>query len=156
MLANSPTGQQGGFPLAGFPEFLQAGFPFLTHLQKLEIAQKKSIRIVANKSPGAHSIPIFSDFKLLKFSDIYKLNLGVYMYKNIDKFYSYIMNNPYSTRSGTYYVPRNQRLTLTRNQSIISQGPSCWNTIPDTLKNCSSVQSFKRNYKKLLLSHYNE
>ena len=131
------------------------GNAYTTHLRPLQIAQKKCIRIIANKHPDARSIPIFSEFRLLKFLDIYKLNLGVYMHKNIDKFSSYIMRNPYSTRSGTYYIPGNQRLTLTKNQSIVSQGPSCWNNMLDSLKNCSSIYSFKKSYKKHLFSLYN-
>ena len=78
------------------------------------------------------------------------------MYKNIDKFASNILQNPYSKRSGIYYAPTFQRLTLTKNQSIKFQAPSNWNTIPDNLKNSPSANSFKRKYKSLLLSSYNE
>ena len=78
------------------------------------------------------------------------------MFKNIDNFAENILDHPYNTRSGIYYVPEFQDLTLTRNQSIKFQAPSNWNNIPDNVKNSPSVHSFKRNYKRWLLSFYNE
>ena len=78
------------------------------------------------------------------------------MYKNIEKFSSNILQNPYFTRSGIYYAPTFQNLTLTQNQSLKFQGPSNWNNIPENLKNSTSVNSFKRKYKNLLLSCYSE
>ena len=76
------------------------------------------------------------------------------MYKNIEKFSSNIYQNPYHTRSGTYYAPTYQRLTLTQNQSIKVQAPSNWCNIPDTVKNSPSLHSFKKKYKKHLISGY--
>ena len=132
------------------------GHAYPTHIRPLEVAQRKCIRIIANQPHDAHSNPIFSQLKLLKFSDIYKYNIGTYMFKNLEKFSSHILPNPYSTRSGIYYAPTNQRLTLTKNQSLKFQGPSNWNIIPDDLKNSTSINIFKRKYKKLLLSSYSE
>ena len=132
------------------------GNAYPSHLRPLETAQKKCVRIIADELPYAHSTPIFHELKLLKFSDMYKLNLGVYMYKNIDKFESQILRTPYHTRSGTYYVPKNVRLTLTRNQSLKFQGPSLWNILPDSLKESPSAKSFRKKYKNMLISLYNE
>ena len=132
------------------------GNAYSTHIRPLEVAQKKCIRIVANEPYHAHSNPIFAHLKLLKVSDIYKYNVGIYMYKNIDMFASNILEHPYDTHSGIYYVPEYQNLTLTRNQSIKFQAPSTWNNIPDSVKNSPSISAFKRNYKRWLLSFYNE
>ncbi len=51
-----------------------------THMKKLEIMQKKAVRIVAKEAYNSHTDPLFSHFNLLKLVDIYKLNLGKYMY----------------------------------------------------------------------------
>lgn len=135
---------------------LNFGNAYQTHIRPLEVAQRKCIRIIANQPYDAHSNPIFSQLKLLKFADIYRYNIGTYMYKNIDKFSANIYQNPYPTRSGSYYVPPTQRLTLTERQSIKFQAPANWNTVPENLKNSPSVDSFKRKYKSFLLSSYNE
>ena len=130
------------------------GNAYHTHIDCIEVAQRKSLRIIDNQAPFAHSNPIFHDLKVLKFSDIYRYNLGIYMYKNISKFASYFRENQNSTRSGDYYAPTFQRLTLTQNQSIKYQVPQNWNTIPSVVKNSPSINSFKRNYKTYLLSFY--
>ena len=61
------------------------GNAFATHLKPLEIAQRKCIRVIS-KLPRAHAEPKFPRLKILKFRDIYKLNLGIIMYKNVDMF----------------------------------------------------------------------
>ena len=132
------------------------GNAYPSHIDQLKIAQKKCIRIIAKEPPYAHCNPIFNSFNLLKLADIYKYNLGIYMYKNIDRFSGNLYQNPYSTRSGSYYIPLRQRLTLTSNQSVKVQALSNWNAIPDVVKNSLSVVSFKRKYKKHLLDSYNE
>ena len=130
------------------------GNAYHTHIDCIEIAQRKSLRIIDNQAPFAHSNPIFHDLKMLKFSDIYRYNLGIYMYKNITKFASYFRENQNSTRSGDYYAPTFQRLTLTQNQSIKYQVPQNWNNIPSLVKNSPSISSFKRNYRTYILSFY--
>ena len=132
------------------------GNAYPSHIDQLKIVQKKCIRIIANQPPYAHCNPLFNSFNLLKLADIYKYNLGIYMYKNIESFSGNLYQNPYSTRTGTYYIPLRQRLTLTRNQSVKVQAQSNWKDIPDTVKNSPSVFSFKRNYQKHLLDSYNE
>ena len=131
------------------------GNAFQSHLRPLEVAQRRCIRIIANEHPQAHSDPLFLQLKLLKFRDIYKFNLGTYMYNNIEKFSSNLQSNEYSTRSGNnYYLPTFQRLSLTLNQSILYQAPSNWNNIPQFVKNTPSINSFKKHYKDFLLSEY--
>ena len=106
------------------------------HVSPLVIAQKKAVRIVAKQPPFSHTNPIFSDLKLLKFADHYKYNLGIYMWKNIDKFNLRI--NLQNTRSGNYYAPTRYRLTLTQRQSIMVHAPLNWEKIPIDVKNSLS------------------
>ena len=79
-------------------------------MKPLEVAQKKCIRIIANVNPRTHSEPIFYDLDILKVRDVYKFNLGSYMFKNAGNYFSSISNHNYMTRSGTeFYVPAFQR-----------------------------------------------
>ena len=131
------------------------GNAFQSHLNPLEVAQRKCLRIIDFKHPQTHSDPIFAKLKLLKFSDMYKLNLVTYMYKNLNKFDPNLRINYFSTRSGDgFYLPSFYRLALTQNQSIMYQAPFHWNSIPEMIKNASSIKSFRRQYKKYLLSAY--
>ena len=107
------------------------------------------------KNTLSHTAPLFARLKMLKLKDIYNFNLGIYMYKNLDRFSGFRTSHGYSTRTGRdRYVPSFQRLTLTRNQSIYFQVPDNWNSIPDDVKNAPSLSSFKSRYKNYLISHY--
>ena len=76
------------------------------------------------------------------------------MWKNLDYFIENFRFNYFNTRSGDRYEPSYQRLTLTFNQSIMRQAPINWVNIPDAIKNTPSLNSFKRKYKRHLLSLY--
>ena len=131
------------------------GNAYDTHIHSLEVAQRKCIRIVAKQQLQAHTNRFFSEFKLLKFKDIYKWNLGIYMYKHRNSFET--NNNLHGTRSSlNYFRPVFQRLNLTQSQSISYQAPSNWNAIPVDIQNLPSVSLFKRKYKLFLLSNYIE
>ena len=93
--------------------------------------------------------------KLLKFCDVYKLNLGIYMYKNPSRFSQASSVHDHSTRfSVSNYSTVFQRLTLTRNQSLYFQAPNNWNGIPQHIKNSETILQFKRKYKNFLLGQY--
>ena len=128
-----------------------------THLSPLLTAQKKAVRIVANQSPLSHTNQIFSNLKLLKLSDLYNYNLGIYMWKNIMNFSPYYRINSNNTRSGDYYDHHlsNHNLTLTRNQSIFYQAPLNWEKIPLSVKESFTLHSIKKKYKIDLLASYN-
>ena len=55
---------------------------YSTCLNKLRILQKKTIRIITQSHYLAHTDPLFSKLKLLKLDDLYKRQLGIYMYKS--------------------------------------------------------------------------
>ena len=52
-----------------------------THINKLNVIQKKAIQIITNSQYNAHTAPIFKQLKLLKLKDIYTLNVGKFMFK---------------------------------------------------------------------------
>ena len=128
----------------------------LIHITPLVVAQKKAVRIVALQPPLSHTDPIFSTLKLLNIADHYKYNLGIYMWKNIADFETYFRVNVHNTRSGDYYAPGRQRLTMNQRQSIIHQALTNWDSIPMLVKDSPSLTSFKKKYKNdLLSSHFN-
>ena len=123
-----------------------------THIFPLIIAQKKAVRIVANQPPLSHTDPIFSSLNLLKVTDFYKYNLGIYMWKNELQFTNNFRINTHNTRSGDRYEPSRQRLSSALNKSIWYQAPLNWSNIPFHIKNACSLNIFKRNYKNHLIS----
>ena len=66
-----------------------------------------------------------------------------------------IRSHDYSTRMGSELLPGYARLTLTENSMLVA-GPNVWSSIPDDIKNSPSRNSFKFEYKRFLLSSYNQ
>ena len=124
---------------------------FDVHLHRLVILQKRAIRILSGASYLAHTDPLFAMHKILKFEDICRFSVGLYVYDNQDSF-NFIDHN-YNTRNSSNMRPAQSRLTITQN-SIDVTGPNVWNDIPTDIKNSSSREVFKYKFKNYLLSHY--
>ena len=54
-----------------------------THLNKFVVLQKKAMRIIAHAPYNAHTNDLFLRFRLLKLDDIYKTQVGTYMFKEL-------------------------------------------------------------------------
>ena len=123
-----------------------------SHLNKLFLLQKRAIRIINNASFQAHTDPLFFSNSILKIHDIFKLNIGLYMYLHNSSAH-YLRPHGYATRGHDDLLPFSARLTLTQN-SISVVGPNIWNSIPEDIQNSPSYNCFKFRYKKFLISFY--
>ena len=74
------------------------------------------------------------------------------MRKNIEMFSQNYRINLNNTRSGNYYAPSFQRIPMTLRNSIMYRAPKNWHDIPLNIRNSISLNSFKKKYKKFLLS----
>ena len=122
-----------------------------THLNRLVLLQKRAIRIINNESYLAHTNSLFLSNRILKFQDMYKLNLGMYIY---DRSSQYNRSHEHYTRNRNDLLPAQSRLTVTENY-ISAIGPTNFNSIPAEIRAKPSRQSFKYHYKQYLLSQYN-
>ena len=123
-----------------------------TYLNRILLLQKRLVRIISNAPFLAHTDRLFQENKILKITDIYNLNIGLYMYDHRQTGL-YVRTHTYNTRNRSDLIPNRPRLNITRN-SISVAGPNIWNSIPLSIKNAPSRSSFKHQYKNLLLSAY--
>ena len=134
----------------------------VTNIRKLQLLQKKAIRIITSSHYIAHTEPLFSMTKLLKLDDLYKYQLGIFMHKvthcqlpqnmssmflRTDNIHSHQLRN-----HNAYYIQ--QIRTNTRKSTINFSGPKFWNTIPTNLRQLASIHQFKKKFKALLLTKY--
>ena len=124
------------------------------YLDRIFLLQKRLVRIISNADFYAHTDNLFFRAKILKIYDIYKLNIGIYMYENRN-LNLYERTHSYHTRNRNNLMPTRGRLTVTNN-SISTVGPNIWNNIPEEIRNLPSRDSFKFHYKNWLLSSYAE
>ena len=130
------------------------GSTYATHTNRLYLLQKRAIRIINNAPFLAHTEPLFYSNGILKFDDIFKLNVGLYMYDHRLSG-QYNRGHGYNTRNRNELLPNSARLTVCEyTMSVV--GPNTWNNIPTEIQQSHSRNSFKYNYKKYLLSFYAE
>ena len=132
------------------------GSTYVSNLQKLVILQKRIIRMIMGAKPRDHTGPMFLKLGLLKFVDINKYLIAVFMHRNHiartpDVFIDYFKRiqdvHHYATRScsGLYAMQVKTDLGKT---SISYIGPIIWNKIlsvginPDTSE-CVFSKSLK-------------
>lgn len=133
-----------------------------TTLKRLEITQKKSIRIINKVKYNEPTKQLFKTNKLLKLNDLYKLNIAKFMYKATNNLLPnklklmYKPNNimyDYNTRHAGNFHIRYRRTKLASLQ-INHQGPKIWQEIPNPLKNNKTEIGLKINLKKHIINNY--
>ena len=124
---------------------------FNVHLHRIVILQKRAIRIISGASYLAHTEPLFTLHKILKFEDICRPSVGLYVYDHREIFLP--ANHNHNTRNFPNMQALRSRLTITQN-SINVKGPNIWNSIPIEIQNSITRESFKYKNKNFLLSFY--
>ena len=123
------------------------------HLKPLILLQKRIIRIVSGAEFLENTEPLFFKSSILKLKDIYLFQLGIYMFKLKEKDAIAYPTHTYATRTRNLAVPSYQRLAQSQ-RSLSFCGPYHWNRIPEPIRNCQTIKSFKKMYKNHLLEMY--
>ena len=131
-------------------------------LDRILLLQKKAMRVISNAHFLDKSDELFHSNKVLKVSDIYKLNTAVLMFQKLNNTLPpsisnmFILNNQihrYPTRQiDQFHLPRT-RTVLTQN-TFIYTAPNYWNSLPREIKDLKGLFHLKRKIKKNLLSLY--
>ena len=133
-----------------------------TKIDSLFLLQKRAIRTITSSRYLSHTEPLFYRLKTLKIQDIHILQTGIFMYKYTYNQLPSLFHNTYNLNSNihTYPTRRSTDYHLTNPKIILAQksirhhGPDVWNNLPNYIKDCSSLFSFKASLKKYLLLKY--
>ena len=150
-----------------------------THLYKILIQQKRSVRLMSYKDqfpdlPGPlyPSTPLFKNLEILKVKDIFLLQISKFIHKCvnyniIDNFNQWFTLNKdvhfHRTRANfsnsTQQTTNNLFIPFGRTtnyglKKIKVNGPKIWNSLPINLRNYKSLNTFKIVLKKYLLEPY--
>ena len=136
------------------------GNTYTSNVKCLFTLQKKAIRLICNADRLAHTNAMFKDMSILKLSEFVKYKTAIVMFNIFHgtlpiqlqmRFTKY--SSVYSTRQTKSFVMVQVRTNL-KAMCLSVHGVKLWNTLPDDIKNCTSVNIFKKCIKKHFLSHY--
>jgi hypothetical protein len=138
------------------------GINYPTHLEKLNLLQKRIVRVMCGRNRSEHTAPLFNHLKLLKVTDINILQTSVFMYKIYNHQISSHFSNYFYLNSDVHqhYTRSHQNYHLCtirtniRKFSIKFHGPSVYNNIPDDIKILQPISRFKKSLKQHLLLNY--
>ena len=136
------------------------GNTYTSNVKCLFTLQKKAIRLICNADRLAHTNAMFKDMSILKISEFVKYKTAIVMFNIFHgtlpiqlqmRFTKY--SSVYSTRQTKSFVMVQVRTNL-KAMCLSVHSVKLWNTLPDDIKNCTSLNIFKKCIKKHFLSHY--
>lgn len=161
-----------------------------SYLEKILILQKKAVRILSGNKyfqiygesveSLPHSEPLFKSLEILKFEDIFRINLAKFVYQTLSKEspevfsewfqYSHLIHSHATTSavniiSENYFdvgIAESTRTLFTKRPHLVNygakmiqvSGPVLWNSIPNNVQDSPSVENFKEKLKKHFLEQY--
>ena len=130
-----------------------------TLLNSLFKLQKRVLRNINQTHYISHTAPLFIGSNILTLYDLYKYQLGIFMYKfhygllppAFNNFYTYNSNyHTYDTRSKNMLHHTYSRTSLNLSQ-IRSTGVLFWNSLNHDIKFSPTLNTFKRKLKQYLM-----
>ena len=129
-----------------------------TFLSKVNVLQNRVLRIITGVHPRTHAAPLFNRYGILSVDNLYKYNVGLFMYKYKnymlpDVFESMFTFNSdvhsYDTRQRTLlHVPRPGNALAKKSFKYLAV--LIWNTICENIIINIGIGAFKRNLKEFL------
>ena len=133
-----------------------------TKILPILLLQKRALRICSGAPYLANSDPLFRKLKTMKIADINTFQVAVFMFKYFNNQLPSTFDNmftlnesihSYPTRSSHNFHLTNPKILLAH-KSIRHHGPDLWNSLPNDIKSCTTLYSFKSKMKTKLLSQY--
>jgi len=128
-----------------------------TVLSKTERIQKRAMRMIYNKRTNSHTDPLFKVASILKLSDIYQLEVLLFMHDYLNNKLPISFNGMFPLNADNAYVTRqNNMFTIPRTKSRfvdklpLYQFPAIWNNHP--LSRNASMQVSRKYLKRQVKS----
>ena len=138
------------------------GNTYKGRVAKIEILQKRAIRIIGKAGRYSHTLPLFKEFKLLKFYDIVYCSSAVLMYRVFNNDVPYNIKNMFQEKPSIkfynfrskyeYYLTTTK--TKLKSHSFKVFGTQIWNNLKSDIKLKKTIQSFKNAIKRSIFENY--
>jgi len=139
------------------------GKPNKSSINKVNNLQKRAARLILNKPVRTPTPGLFKQLKWLSFSDRCKYHTSILIYKTLNNMAPSYMTDIISFSKNDHY----SLWSVKHNDLVLKKKPktqffkdsfpyysiSMWNKIPCNIRNSSSIQSFKSQYRKYLFNN---
>ena len=131
-------------------------------LESLITLQKKTIRIIHKVGYRDHTNQLFLQSRLLKFLDIVAYQTSIIMHKARYNQLPVNIQNLFCNRDAHYNLRGELNFrVLTRRTTLKSFcisiiGVDTWNKLSEEMKKCTSINVFKKMYKKMVFTKYDK
>ena len=126
---------------------------YTTYINKIDILQKKAIRLINKKPYNYHSNDLFNRSKILKINKLQELKMNLYMFRYKHGMLSPIANKIFAPIFNTHrYNTRKNEIIYHPTHNIGRLANNYWSLLPHHIQNASSLPCFKKKVKILLLS----
>ena len=129
--------------------------------------QKKAIRQICNADILAHTNAMFKDMSILKLSEFVKYKTAIMMFNLFHGTLPIQVQRRFTKYSSVHSTRQNKSFVMVRVRTNIKAmclsvyGVKLWNTLPDDIKNCTSVNILNKclkniSYHTIRLIHCNK
>ena len=133
-----------------------------SYLDKLVKLQKWAIRTISNSHYRSHTAPLFAKYNFLTITDMYTMELGVFMFKYSINDLPVAFKTFFSKRSDVHNYPTRHvnDFNITNNKKTFSDrairtnGPILWNLLPKNMKQSKSLKHFRTQFKQNIIQNY--
>ena len=134
----------------------------MTSKQQIERVQKLqnfAAKVVeGNTRKFDHVIPIIKKLEWLKIDEQIKFDIGLTVYKALNNQYpNWLISLKSRNQAGFRATRQNSELIISRTSTDIGKnklsiiGPTIWNSLPQSIRNCNSMPSFKKALKRHII-----
>ena len=128
-------------------------------LKPIQTLQNKLMKVLLNKNYLFSTDQLHTDLKILKIDDILKQEVLIFVFSQYNKLLPEIFNNYYTTFSNIHTIETrgsDKQFVIPGHESKMGErtvkvyGASLWNKLSNRMKECSTVKSFRLEYRKSL------
>ena len=135
-----------------------------SHINRITIIQKRTIRIINNTKYRTHTDPLFKSYNILKVSDAYTLQISQFMYD----FHNKLLPSSFKTlhinkvNANNIVTRQTKNMPTDRPRTQFSANlpkhnfPFIWNKLNLENRAAKSRHIFKKNMKKSYLQRYKD
>ena len=138
------------------------GNTYKTHIHKLEILQKKAIRIITKSAYNEHTSSLFKMLNILKFGDLHDLQICSFMYDFVNSnlpiplLYTFEYHNESHGHNTRHSCDPKLPVIHTElmKKSLLYEGPFQWMHLDECLKQSASKSALKRSWQHKMIKMY--